>query len=196
MPPQASTVDVSNFNRGLAGFVDKLGLPANVVFKKECGELLKTLIKLTPPSNAAASRARIARVASTKFDAASQADYIDSRLSPGGVRWTRHTRAFLYGVAKELDWRNETDVRKIAALSKQLRPTGRRILDFVHPRKRQRVALSQRVFLQAGMLAQTIKYMQRHVGRLKAGWLASWDRLAPTGGKTLGKLRDGTIFTP
>ena len=43
-----ATVDISGFNRGMAGFVDRLGLHAPVVLKKEMGELVKTLVKVTP----------------------------------------------------------------------------------------------------------------------------------------------------
>ena len=69
MMNQPSTVDISGFNRGMTGFVDKLGLSAPVVLKKEMGELLKTLIRTTPPKNPTKTRASISDTVSSRFEA-------------------------------------------------------------------------------------------------------------------------------
>lgn len=168
-----ATVDISGFNRGMQGFVRKLGLEAQVVLRKEMGELVKTLVRTTPPKRQSETNKKIAGNLAGKFEEASHADYIDSRISPGGVKWLGHNKGFLYGVANELDLRTESDVRKIATLAKSLTRKGRLILPFKHPHKRQMVNMSRRVFLQAGMAGRTVKYVQKHTGRLKAGWLAA-----------------------
>lgn len=178
-----ATIDISKFNRGMAGFVDKLGIEAKVVLKKETGELLKTLIKVTPPADPSKTRNRIKQQVASRFDEASSVDVTGiDQAGESGIVWTRHTKKYLYGISRELDKRSESNVKRAAALYYGLTAKGRRILPFLKPRKRQKVYLRQRIFLQSGMKKKIGAYFAKHVGRLKAGWLASWDVLAPTGG--------------
>lgn len=165
-------IDMTGFNAGLAGLA-RLGIPMSKVIRKETGELIKTLVKVSPPSDIPTTKQNIARNIAQRFEAASHADYLDSRTSPGAIHWTRHTKKFLYGVANELDWRSVSDLRRIEKLSYQLTPKGRRVVDFNKPRLTQRVSLSQRVYLQAGILEKLVKRLQGRIGRLKAGWMVA-----------------------
>jgi len=164
---------MTGFNAGMAGLIQQCRLNSRVVVKKEAGELIKQLVKLSFPKDRNATRASIARTVATRFDEASRRDYLDSRITPGGVRWTRKTRKLLYGVANQLDWRNVTDVERVRKAYYTIRRGGRQVVPFLKPRKVQKVSFSRSIFLQAGMVGKVIKKIQRNVGRLKSGWLVS-----------------------
>lgn len=168
-----ASVDMTGFNAGIAGLQRALGVSARVIVEKEAGELIKTLVRISPPERQQRSNESIAKNLSSKFDQASRVSYFDSRTDPGAIKWTGANKQFLYGVANENDLRSVGDVKQIAKLSHRITSKGRTVYDFKSPRKRQKVALNQRIFLRAGMLTKVIKYFQRNVGRLKAGWLVA-----------------------
>ena len=166
-------VDMTGFNAGIAALLRSVGATSREIVEKETGELIKTLVRVSPPLRQQKTNQSIAQNLSSKFDQASRVDYIDSRISPGGIKWTGANKQFLYGVANQNDQRKEGDVKKIAALSFRITSKGRTVSDFKRARKRQKVALNRQTYLQAGMLTKVIKYFQKSTGRLKAGWLVS-----------------------
>jgi len=180
-----ATVDISGFNRGMTGFVDRLGIEGPVVLKKEMGELLKTLIKITPPKDPAKTRGSIGNSISTKFAAAGDSDLSEhgggGKVGKSGILWYRTDSDFLRGVAPENDMR-KASVEELRPLLYRLRKSGRQILPFRHPRDQQRVMILQTVLTRRSTVNKLIAQIKGHVGRLKAGWLASWDRLSPGGG--------------
>lgn len=165
-------VDMSGFNAGLRGLA-KLGIPMSKIIRKETGELIKTLVKVSPPADVAKTKSSIASNLAAKFDAASNRESIDSKTSPGGIKWTHWNEQFLYGVSTALDLRRENDVRRLAKISYALTKSGRSLVDFKHPRQRQRVALSRAVLIKDSARAKLTRYIQSHVGRLKAGWMVA-----------------------
>ncbi len=172
-------IDMTGFNRGIAGLIDRIGIDAKKVVKKETGELMKTLVRVSPPKSVSKTKQGIERRVTAKFDAARDTGGHPS--SGSAMEWYAFSSKFLYGVAEDNDKRNaSTD--ELYKLSFKITKTGRQLLDFVHPRQRQRVLLSGRILTEPDKVKDVVKRIQNHVGRLKAGWLAAWDFIQPTGG--------------
>jgi hypothetical protein len=180
-------VDMTRFNRGLAGLIQKARLNAQTVVRKETGELIKTLVKVTP--KAEPNRIRID--VNSKFESTGMSDYAKSQLTGGigvstgsGVFWYQATRKFLFGVTDQsLDMRGAS-ADELMKLSYELTAKGRRTLDFKYPRKSQRVLLSQKVLVKQATLKKVIAEKIRRRGRLAAAWLVSVSagRIKLTGG--------------
>ena len=169
-------IDMTGFNKGIANLIGRARLSAPVVIKKEMGELIKTLARISPPQNVEKSKASIAKGVAYKFDIARRRESLDSRTNPGGIRWTHWSKQFLYGTANELDWRNVSDVNKVRRAYYTITATGRQIVPFNFARKIQRVALSRALLLKDGMVQKVIARIQKNIGRLKAGWTVSVTR--------------------
>ena len=190
-------VDISGFNRGMTGFVDKLGIAGPVVLKKEMGELLKTLVRVTPPKLPARTRANIEGDVLTSFTVLAHNDVhfnsVDKPIGPSGIKWYRWNSSHLYGVEPDQD-KTKSTPSELGALYYSTRVsvtksnggeivggTAYRTAPFKHPRRNQTVQLAARYLIKRSTANRLIKTIQSHVGRLKAGWLASWDVLAPGG---------------
>ena len=169
-----ATIDTSGFNAGMAGLIQKLGLESKVVVKKEVGELMKLLVKLTPPKSPEATRRKIARDVYNKFEVAwHQPSWIIQ--DSNGIQWTRATKKFLYARAPKNNMTQETNLKKLRDVYYRFNKTGnRQILPFLHPRKVQKVSLNQKVEVNETQRSELIALMKKSVGRLKAGWLAAF----------------------
>ena len=170
----------------MTGFVDKLGLSGPLVLKKEMGELLKTLIRTTPPKNPTKTRASISDTVSSRFEAAAEdrsfeRSHYNGQVGASGILWYQVDSKFLRGVAPDKDMR-KAGVEELEALRWRITPKGRLNLPFKHPHKSQRVLIYQKILTRKSTVNKLIAKLKTHVGRLKAGWLASWDFLSPTGG--------------
>lgn len=184
-----ATVDISKFNRGMTGFVDKLGIEAKVVLKKECGELLKSLVRVTPPREPAKTRASIDANVGGAFNSFGTEHRsfagTDEAAGPSGIKWYAWDNKHLFGVAPDKDMRQASQSDLLSVYYRRfIRSNGRAYIEvpFKHPRKTQRVAISVKIMTGKAQVRSLAVKIKSHVGRLKAGWLASWDRLQPTGG--------------
>jgi hypothetical protein len=169
-----STVDISGFTRGMTGFVDKLGISGPVVLKKEMGELVKTLVKVTPGADAK----KLAEYNEAKFDKI--ADKNNSWVDPkaggkeghGGLRWYSFTSNFIYGVAPEKDMRDAT-AEELQKLSWQITKSGRQLNLPIKGHKHQRALISQTILTKASTVKKMIALKLKNRGRLKAGWMVA-----------------------
>lgn len=180
----SATLDTSAFVSRMARFTDKLGIESSVVVKKESGELMKTLVKVTPPDDVDRTRGKIDKTVRSKFANASnqQKTYFKHRLAGSGdITWYTWTSKFLYGVKQGMDKR-DASADEIYKLALTLTPGGRQSLPFAHPRKKQRALISQTILATKEQVDGAVKRFKSHVGRLKAAWLVGWDIIAPTGG--------------
>lgn len=169
-----ATIDTTGLDRGMRALIQKAGLNAKVVVEKETGELIKTLVKVSPPGDPAATRARIALNVSGKFQALSD-NLPQPSISQDGMDWYAWDSNYLYGTGPDKDM-TKASVEELRQLLYRTRISGgkaRQILGFTHPRSRQRVAITQRILAKASRIKQLISRIQRHVGRLKAGWLVA-----------------------
>lgn len=173
-----ATVDMTGFNAGMRGLIQKCRIAAPVVVKKEAGELIKELVLRSPPKDPKKSRAAIGTELEYKFRSIS--DNANSNMEglrgglgngAGGIRWLTVDSRFLFGVAPQKDFR-KASVADLAKLRFQITKSGRSlILPFRHPRKRQRVLLVQAILTKKSTVAKLIARVRKNVGRLKAGWL-------------------------
>jgi hypothetical protein len=171
------TSNADKFNAGMQNLVTQLGLKAPVVIKKECGELMKTLVRFTPPTNLAKSRSIIAKQVNRRFEKANE---LADLASGSGEKWYHATPDFLFGIAPELDKR-KAGVDEIRALYFTIQPSGSRHVPFKFPRKVQQVRLAQNILAKPATVRKLIKRFQDNIGRLKAGWWASWPVTMPSG---------------
>jgi hypothetical protein len=91
----------------------------------------------------------------------------------------------LFGVAPESDMRESDQSTLLKVYYRTYRrKSGRAYIElpFNHPRKIQRVAISTKLLTTKKQVRGLATKIKGHVGRLKAGWLAAWDRVKPTGG--------------
>lgn len=165
-------IDISRFQRGIAGLIDHLEIEPAKVIKKECGELMKTLVKVTPPKDPAKTRRTIDSVISSKFDIARESGG-HPYSGTGNIEWYAWNSRFLFGVAPEND-KTGASVSDLYELNKHLTKGGRQSLAFVHPRQRQTVILSGKILTKPSTINRLKAKIKSNVGRLKAGWLVAW----------------------
>ncbi len=163
----------------MAGLVYKAGLAQQDVVRKETGELIKTLVRISPPAEPDKTRQQIVAQVYSVMGALNHDILPRENKILGGsnsIVWYAWDSQFLYGVAPENDMTKASvaDLKKVFLQSKisGSRP-GRQIVDFAHPRKNQRVIITQKVITTVKQRQKLIDYFWRHVGRLKAGWLVA-----------------------
>lgn len=171
-------VDLTGFERGMLGLINKCGLNSRTVVEKETGELIKTLVRVSPPSTPAKTRQNIDEMVFKKFESVEAATDYDSNetdIGSTGVKWYAWNQKFLFGVAPDSDMRKaSTDVvRKIYYQIKKVSGRGRIVRQFRHPRKAQRVAILTKVLTTKPQLRQVAARIKRNIGRLKSAWLVA-----------------------
>jgi hypothetical protein len=171
------------FDAGLRGLIEQCGLNARQVVARETGELIKTLVRFSPPANPPKTREAIRQTIRSKFalagDSANSERGGQSKPSASGVRWLYSDPNFLYGVAPELDQR-KAGILDLESMLYRLTSKGAIVAPFQHPRRRQRVKLWQTILTKKKTLNALIAKKVRAVGRLKAGWLVAVNRGAVT----------------
>lgn len=169
-------IDMSGLNRGIAGLIRRAGIEAKIVVSKETSELVKTLVKISPPRNPTKTRKTIASDIRNRFEMASDSywsdQYAKTAQSPSGMRWYTFDHDFLRGVSPVNDLRNAS-VETLDKLRWKVNKYGCQVLPFKHPRTYQRVLLSQTILTRKSTLNALVRKAQAAVGRLKAGWLVS-----------------------
>lgn len=171
------TVDHQGFNAGLRGLARHVRGGARVVVAKEMGELVKTLVAITPPKEPSKTRASIADNISRRFEALGerQGDYESFGKKAGrtGIKWYAASSKYLFGVAPDSDMR-KADPRTLLGIyyrTKSVQRHTRIVLPFKNRNTRQRVAIIARVLTQKKQINALITRISKHVGRLKAAWL-------------------------
>ncbi len=176
MALQATTeIDFSRFNAGMAGFVSKLGIESVKVVRKETGELIKSLVRLTP----AADSKKITSFLTNKFDtladernSSTDWNHGGGKAGSGGMIWFCVTSNYLIGVAPEKDMRGAS-VDELKRLSYQTTKGGKRLNVPIRNHKHQRALIHQTILTKASTVKKLIAAKIKNRGRLKAGWLAA-----------------------
>lgn len=172
-----STIDHSGFSAGIAGLIQKARLNAGVVVTKEMGELVKTLVRITPPKEPTKTRASIKGNVMHRFEqlGENQGDFaaLDRPTSGSGVKWYAASTSYLFGAAAASDMR-KADQRTLLNIYYRAKSVQRhrRIVVPIRGRKtRQRAAIITQVFTTKKQVRDLTARITRHVGRLKAAWL-------------------------
>ena len=174
-----TTVDMAGFNAGMAGLVQKLRLNARVVVKKEAGEMIKELVKRSPPKNPTQTRNGISASIGRAFNIVADDRLSDRtgirggwKIGASGILWFGAGHDLLHGIAAKND-KTGASVDDLERIRFTVTKYGQQILPFRHPRKHQRVSLSQQITTKKSTVQKLIAKTRKHVGRLKAGWMVA-----------------------
>jgi hypothetical protein len=186
-----STINMDGLNAGIAGLINGLGLESKVVLKKEAGELVKSLIRITPPSDRGKTLKSVGDRIKRKFQALDKAggDFqnLRSKVGASGVKWYASNSDYLFGALPENDMRGAGQDALLHVLyrTKGIQEHARIVTPFKKRRARQRVAIMTRVITKRSQVAGLITRIKNRVGRMKAGWLGDkgdlWKKLSPSG---------------
>lgn len=181
-----------DFEKGLAMLVYGAGINSKLVVKKESGEALKSLVRMTPPGDKGKtafdikyrvqSKLGILRKNNRDFDS------FDAKEGSTGVKWYAASADYLFGVARDSDMR-ESDVKTLLNVyykTKNVQKHARVVVGFKNRKGgRQKIAILTKVITKASNRKAVVDRIQSHIGRLKGGWLGemgvTFSRLKPTG---------------
>lgn len=164
-----STVNMSGFERGVAGLIRRAGLDSRVVIQKETGELIKTLVRVSPKADAKKIRDNI----SARFHALEHPERTFGLTEAAfegktGVAWYAADSKHLYGIAREADLR-DASVEELKALLYKTTRKGR----IIGRHGRQTVYIWKKITTRAATVRKLITAKIRNRGRLAAGWLVA-----------------------
>lgn len=174
-----SGIDMTGFNRGIAGLIYRAGIAAKTVIAKETGELIKTLVRISPPKDRAKSRASIVGQVTTRFQKLNQQqnnfESLEAKEGRTGIKWYAADSKFLFGGARESDFTKAStnELRQVYYRIKKKEGSYRIITDFKNRKTSQRVAIATRILATEKQLKKVIAKIQKNFGRLKAGWMAA-----------------------
>lgn len=175
--------DMTGFNRGVVGLIQTLRVQPRVVVEKEGGELIKTLVRQSPPRHPAKSRAKVRAEVARRFEAlgsaaSSRFDSKSAAVGSTGVKWYAWDERFLWGTAPDLDGRKFSP-ELLRAVYYKTRVTeyggrkGRIVTQFKNRRTTQRVIITRKILTTQQQTARLAASINRNFGRLKAGWLVA-----------------------
>lgn len=172
-----ASVDMTGFNAGIAGLQRALGIETRRIVEKEAGELIKTLVRVSPPRDRSRSQFHAETDVRSRFEMAGNGGFRDFNGTSGtvgasGVKWYSVDEKLLRGVLPQNDMTGAS-VSEVYRTFRQYNKRGRIIKSFTHPRRRQRVSISQRLLVTKKQIAGVVKKVRANFGRLKAGWLVA-----------------------
>lgn len=170
-------IDMTGFNAGIVAMMRSVGATSRQIVEKETGELIKTLVKLSPPKDPSRSKYKAETDVRSRMAMASSGGYRGFEETSGstgasGIKWYAVDEKFLRGVLPENDMRKESDDKVFKAF-RTYNKKGRMNLAFKHPRERQRVLISQRLLATPQQINSIVKRVKKSFGRLKAAWMVA-----------------------
>jgi len=169
-------------SRGITELIRVLKINPRIVVAKETGELIKTLVRISPPKNPAKTRADIQKKISSRFQAlgeqSTRFEQSDKAEGKTGIKWYGASSKYLFGGARDSDLR-KADQRTLLHVyyrARSVQGSQRIVLPFKNRNTRQRVAILTKIITTTKQVAGLVKRVQGHVGRLKAGWLVAVTR--------------------
>lgn len=171
-----ATIDTTGFTQGMAGLVQTTGATMKTIVEKETGELIKMLVKLSPPKSLAKTRQTIEHQMEQRFTIMPDAFKDAVPSSSGAVEWYFANDKYLYGIKEELDFRNaggQEIAAKFATYHRGKTGSTRWHFPFQHPRKTQRVSINQNIVIAKANAAAAVKILVKKFGKLKASWLVA-----------------------
>lgn len=166
----------------MANVADTLGATgdsASKFVRYQAGQLHQTMVRLTPPKNRAKTNAAIERRVDAKFHTLRNPAFDHTHSGSDSVEWYGFQPNAIFGVAKDSDMTKASadDLYQFyfkTRLNKQGRIVAGR-------RGKQTVYIWQKVTTKESTVNRLKARLKRHIGRLKAAWLPSWEELGRPG---------------
>lgn len=169
---------MNEFNRGMNRLITRARLEPKKVMRKELGELVKTLVKVSPPKDRNKSIRKMREKVDSKFEKmATQANNFESDItkpSKSGLKYWAANSKFLFAGAADADMTkaNAKELRAVMYRMRKQSGSYRLVVPFTKPRRLQRVAISTRIIATKKQIKAVADKIAYNFGRLKAGWLA------------------------
>lgn len=172
---------INGLNNALLG----TGGDASTIVQDESRLLALRISKTVGPKDRKKTADRIEKSVRSRFqELRADSGFEDNTGKEGhsGVKWYRCDKNFLFGVARDSDMRH-ADPQTLADIyykAKTVQGKTRLVLDFKHPRKNQRVAITTKILVSKSGLAKAVKIVQQAIGKLKASWFATAKQIEPS----------------
>lgn len=174
-----ATVNMDRFNAGIRGLIQQARISGKIVIAKETGELIKTLVKVSPPRDLARSKFHAETDVRRKFILAAGGGGRTYEQTVGGlggsgsgIEWYFVDSHYLRGVTPEMDMR-KASAEAVYKVFRTVSKRGRIIVPFKHPRKRQRVMIATKLLVTKAQENKVVAMIKSKFGRLKAAWLVA-----------------------
>ena len=176
-----STVDMTNFNAGIDALRRSVGATSRQIVEKETSELIKTLVRLTPPKNLATSKKVATSDVRKVFREMPKTIFEDAKAGKGPTRWLYAAPNVLLGVNREhflptlgTEDGFERYKRTRGRFGVSSQRMGKKVNGFAHARRGpQALTRLARIVTSAKTIASVVNRVHRNFGRQKAGWLVS-----------------------
>lgn len=168
-------IDMSGYNRAAEALLRSVGVTSRVFVEKETGELIKTLVRLSPPKDPSRSRFKAETDVRSRFALAATGgfrNFEDTTGTGDGVRWYSVDESFLRGALPENDMTKES-FENLYKTFRKYNKRGRTNTSFNPPRKRQRVLISQKLLATKNQITKIASKVKKNFGRLKAAWMVA-----------------------
>lgn len=184
-----ATIDTSGLDFVLNGVKNALlgsGGDVSTLCKDESRLLAVGISNVARPKDRQKTGERIAASARSKFLALGQEqssfEQNTGKQGHSGAKWYRCDSKFLYGVAPESDMRHAEPqtLVNIYYRAKMIQGKTRIVVDFKHPRLKQRVAIVTKVVTTKGLINRAIAILKKSIGKLPASWFATAKKIEPS----------------
>ena len=112
-------IQVNEFNRGLNRLITRVGLDAKRVMKTELGQLVKTLVKISPPEDRNKSMRNVRAKVNKRFEKLSQQsnNFLEheNKASKSGLKYYAANSDYLFAGASDADM-TEASARELRAV--------------------------------------------------------------------------------
>lgn len=177
-----ANIQVNEFNRGLNRLITRVGLDSKRVMKTEVGQLIKTLVKVSPPKNLTTAKKKAAGDVRGVFRPIPKDTFETEKMGKRQHRWLYASPWVLVGVKADdhvLDIAANAAKRHLYP-RKEKTPASMRL----GRRGKQVVELINRKITKRNTFNQIVRKVQNNFGRLKAAWLVGVNKgeVSLTGG--------------
>lgn len=171
-------VDMTGFNQGIAALLRSVGATSRIIVEKETGELIKTLVRLSPPKNLAGSKKNATRNVRSVFSPIRDYYFKDAKAGKGRMRWLAATPQVLVGVNIEHYLPNigtEDAFKKYKTTRGKFGYASQRVIKNQQVARRgvQAIVRIARLVTQAKTIASVVNRQVKNFGRQKSAWLVS-----------------------
>jgi hypothetical protein len=187
---------MTEFNRGIDALRKSVGATSRAIIEKESGELIKTLVRISPPNTEKDPNAKrkieqsIQDRVNNNFERLGRDTNFatdSGKVSKTGVKWYAASSKYLFGATADKDMRKSSydELLAVHYRAREIQHSTRILTNFTSRKTRQRVAITSKILAKKSAISSLIKRLQKHVGRLKAGWLVAvvQGKIRVTGGK-------------